>query len=120
MIIPLYITLICLVLLLLTLVEAVILTWLKWAGFGRCLMAALAANFGSSIALGILLIWVEQPHLSDLIVSWLVSLLIEAFILNLFHQKSVWRNLYSSALANLASYVILILPAFYYGLQNLA
>jgi hypothetical protein len=107
--------LICLVTLLISLVEAVILTWLKWAGFGQSLVSSLAANVVSTLITVLLLIWSNQTNIYYLAIGWLISFLIDAGVLNLFKRQPAWRNLLSSLTANLASYLILILPAFYYG-----
>lgn len=113
----LYIVLILLIVLLITLVEAVVLTWLKWAGFGQSLVSALAANLVSNLAIVILLLFADRPRLPYLIVGWLVSTLIETLILHLFRRQPAWRTLLSALTANLASYVILYLPSYYYGMQ---
>jgi hypothetical protein len=111
----LYITLICLVVLMITLVEGVVLTLLKWAGFGQSLVSALPANIVSTLVIGLLLILVKQPRYSNLIVGWAISSLVETIILYFFRRQPLWRTFMSATLANLASYIILILPAFYYG-----
>ena len=98
-----------------TLVEGVVLTWLKWAGFGQSLVSALLANTVSALVIGTLLTLVNQPRYSNLIIGWAISSLIETLILYLFHRKSLWRTFVSTGLANLASYIILILPAYYFG-----
>jgi len=111
----LYFVLICLVTLLICLVEAVILTWVKWAGFGQCLVSSLAANLVSTFITVFLMVWFNQPNVSYLAMGWLISFLIDGLILHLFKRQPAWRNLLSSMFANLVSYAILIAPAFYFG-----
>jgi hypothetical protein len=111
----LYLSLVCLIILLTVLVEGVVLTWLKWASFGQSLVSALAANLISTFAIGFLLFSGDQPRYSNLLVGWIVSSLIETVILHFFRRQLAWRTLISATLANLVSYLILILPAYYFG-----
>jgi hypothetical protein len=111
----LYIVLICLVILLIALVEAVILAFLKWASFGQCLASSAIANFLSTIITILLIVWVKQPHISYLAIGWVISVLADTFILHLFKRQPASRTLLSAMLANLVSYLILILPVFYFG-----
>jgi hypothetical protein len=114
----LYFFLICLVTLLICLVEGVILTWVRWASFGQSLVSALAANLVSTSLTVLLMVWFDQFNYYYLLLGWLVSFLIDAGILNLFKRQPPWRNLLSSMFANLVSYAVLILPAFYYGQRS--
>ena len=114
----LYIVLLCLVTLLIVLIEGVVLTWLKWAGFGQSLVSALVANLLSTFVTVVLLALSGQPHIAFLALGWLISSLIDAGILILFKRQPARRTLLCAAAANLASYLILILPAFYFGQQN--
>lgn len=111
----LYLALICLMVLLIALVEGVALTWLKWAGFRQSLISAAAANLISNLVIVILLVLLEQVRYSHLIVGWIMSSLIESVILHLFRYQPYRRTLWSALVANLASYAVLILPAYYYG-----
>ena len=111
----LYLVLICLVTLLIALVEGVILALLKWASFGQSLVSSLVANLISTFITVLLMVWVRQTHLWTLAIGWLISLLIDAWILHQFKRQPARRTLLSSMLANLVSYILLILPSFYYG-----
>lgn len=115
----LYFFLICLVTLLICLVEAVILTWIKWAGFGQSLVSSLAANLVSTFITVFLMVLFNEVSIYYLIIGWFISMLIDAIILHMFKRQPAWRNLLSSMLANLGSYMILILPAFYFGQRGL-
>ena len=111
----LYILLICLVTLLVCLIEAVILTWVKWASFGQSLVSSLAANLVSTFITVFLMVWLNRPSYSYLVIGWLISFLIDAGILHMFKRQPALRSLLSSMVANLVSYAVLILPAFYFG-----
>lgn len=111
----LHITLVFLVILLITLVEAVTLTLQKWAAFVLCLAAAFIANLVSTLVTVILLSLVDQVNFIHLFIGFCISIFLDSLILFAYKRQPTWRTIKNVALANLASYLILILPAFTYG-----
>jgi len=108
------------VLLLLTLVisivESIVMLLLKWNKFSRSFWASLLMNVTSTI---IGMFWVfAMGFLSDLniwlifAVSFLLSVLIEGGILMLMKRGATWQNWIVSLIANLVSYLFIILPSF--------
>jgi len=108
----------CLLTLLISLVEAVVLTLLKWNIFPRSLLAAVIINVVSSLVGGLLLIILQDTPLIWVVITFLMSTVIEGVIL-LKIQPGVGRRAWLIALAaNLASYLLLILPAYLYSLAD--
>jgi hypothetical protein len=101
--------------LLIALIEGVTLTLLKWNPFRKSLTISLIMNIFSGIINGILLILLQRTPLVWLPVSFIISLLLEGFIMTYFKRDAVRQNSFFVLLANLASYILLILPAFYFG-----
>jgi hypothetical protein len=101
--------------LLIALVEGVTLTLLSWNPFRTSLTVSLIMNIISGVINGILLILLQRTPLIWLPVSFVLSLLIEFFILTYFKRDALRQNSLFVLLANLASYILLILPAFYFG-----
>jgi hypothetical protein len=101
--------------LLIALVEGVTLTLLSWNPFRASLIVSFIMNIISGIINGILLILLQRTPLIWLPVSFVLSLLIEFFILTYFKRDTLRQNSLFVLLANLASYILLILPAFYFG-----
>jgi hypothetical protein len=101
--------------LLIALVEGVLLTLLKWNHFRACLTVSLLMNLIAGILNGILLILLQHVPLAWLPVSFIISLLIDIFILTYFKRDALRGNSLYALLVNLASYVLLILPAYYFG-----
>lgn len=108
----------CLLTCLIALVEAVVLTLLKWNIFSRSLLAAAITNLASSLVGGVLLIFLQHLPLTWVIIAFILSVAIEGAILIRIRPaagRRVW--LYALA-ANLASYLVLILPAYLYSLAD--
>jgi hypothetical protein len=104
--------------LLIALVEAVALTLLKWNSFPRSLLAALIANVTSSLVGGLLLIFLQDIPVIWMIIAFILSVVIEGAIL-IKIQPAVGRRTWLLALvANLASYLLLILPAYLFSLAD--
>jgi hypothetical protein len=101
--------------LLIAVVEGVALTLLNWNPFRTSMMVSTIMNLISGIATGILLVLLQRSPLIWLPVSFALSLIIEAVIMTYFKRDSFWQNCLYVLLANLASYILLILPAFYFG-----
>jgi hypothetical protein len=104
--------------LLIALVEGVTLTLLSWNPFRQSLTISLIMNLISGLINGILLILLQRTPLIWLPVSFVISLLIEVFVLTYFKRQAIRQNSIFVLLANLASYILLILPAYYFGIHS--
>lgn len=97
---------------LITLVEAVALQLLRWGNTRQALRASLAMNLPSS-AVGLILLWLfPQPDLRHLLIAWPLLVIIEAGVLTRIRPQTLRYDWLAAAIANLASYLLLILPAF--------
>ncbi len=105
--------------LLITLIEGVALTLLHWNPFRACLTVSLIMNILAGIINGVLLILLQRNPLVWLPVSFVASLVIDGFILSYFKRDTLRQDSLFALLANLASYIILILPAYYFGTQHI-
>lgn len=101
--------------LIIALLEGVILTVVNWNPFRASMMVSAIMNLASGIINGVLLILLQQSPLVWLPVSFVISILIEWFFLSYFKRNAALRNLLLAFILNLLSYVILILPAYYFG-----
>ena len=104
--------------LLIALVEGVVLTLLGWNPFRASMMVAFIMNIISGIFTGILLVILQGTSLAWLPISFVVSITIEILVLTYFKRDSIRQNIIFAFLVNLSSYVILILPAYYFGTQQ--
>ena len=100
---------------LIALIEGVTLTLLSWNPFRQSLFISLIMNLISGIINGILLILLQRTPLVWLPVSFAISLLLEWFIMTYFKRQAAGQNGIYVVLANLASYILLVLPAYYFG-----
>ncbi len=98
-------------------IEGTALTLLKWNPFRACLTVALVMNLIAGLINGVLLILLQHTPIVWLPVSFGISLLVDAFILTYFKRQSLRQNSLYALLVNLASYVLLILPAYYFGIR---
>jgi hypothetical protein len=101
--------------LLIAVVEGVTLTLLNWNPFRASMMVSTIMNIISGIATGILLVVLQHSPMIWIPVSFVLSLIIEVFIMTYFKRDAFKQNCWFVFLANLASYILLILPAFYFG-----
>ncbi|HSB65152.1 MAG TPA: hypothetical protein VLD65_01155 [Anaerolineales bacterium] len=101
--------------LLIALVEGVVLTLLKWNPFRACLTVSLVMNVFTGLFNSLLLVLLQHVPLVWLPVSFALSLLVDVFILTYFKRDALRRNSLYALLVNLASYILLILPAYYFG-----
>jgi hypothetical protein len=104
--------------LLITLVEGVVLTLLKWKPFLRSLLAALLANTISSIVGIVLLIFLQDIPIAWIVIAFFLSIIIEGVILVLIQPETRWKALLFALFANMASYLILIVPAYLINLNR--
>jgi hypothetical protein len=101
--------------LIIALIEGVALTLLRWNPFRQSLTISLIMNIISGILNGSLLILLQRTPFVWLPISFVISLLIEGFIMTYFKRDTIRQNSLFVLLANLASYILLILPAYYFG-----
>ena len=97
----------------LLLLETLVLVLIKWAGFGRALLAALVMNLVSTI-IGVILdfaLWDWQIWWVILI-AFAVSVMVEGGVLMLMKRTAPRQNFIAAVAANLASYLIMIIPAY--------
>jgi hypothetical protein len=104
--------------LLIALVEGVALTLLNWNPFHSSMTVSVIMNLTSGILNGILLVVLQRTPLVWLPVSFVISLLIEGFILMYFKRNALRQNILLVFIINLISYLILILPAYYFGIHR--
>ena len=97
--------------LLITIAEAIVMLLLKWDKFGRSLWASLLMNVTSTIFGGVLIaLGVLGGSYAWLVAAFVLSVLIEGGVLMLMKRGAVRQNLLTSLIANLASYLVIILP----------
>ncbi len=101
--------------LLLGLIEGVALTLLSWNPTRTCIKVSFIMNLVSGVVNGILLILLQENPFVWLPISFVISLLVEGFILSYFKRGFIRQNSLFVIIANLSSYLLLILPAFYFG-----
>jgi len=108
----------CLLNVLISLVEGVTLTLLKWNAFPRSLLASLLVNTISSLAGGVLLIILQDTPPVWILITLLLSILIEGLVLLKLQPTAGRRTWLFSIAANLSSYLIIILPAYLISLRQ--
>lgn len=97
--------------LIITIAEAIVMLLLKWDKFGRSLWASLLMNVTSTIFGGVLIaLGVLGGSYAWLVAAFVLSVLIEGGVLMLMNRGAVRQNLLTSLIANLASYLVIILP----------
>jgi hypothetical protein len=101
--------------LIIALIEGVTLTLLRWNPFRTCLYSSLIMNLVTGLINGLLLIFLQHSPFVWLPLSFVISVLIEAFILMYFKRHALLQDGFFAVLVNLASYVLFILPAYYFG-----
>ncbi|HNT23597.1 MAG TPA: hypothetical protein PKM21_04485 [Anaerolineales bacterium] len=101
---------------LIALVEGVALTLLGWDSFKRAYLVALLMNFISTCVGAVLLfILPQEQNLWWVLISFALSLLIEGLVLVRFKRRAARQNWTAALVANLASYLILIAPIYFFG-----
>ncbi|HEX9091160.1 MAG TPA: hypothetical protein VF831_06705 [Anaerolineales bacterium] len=101
--------------LLIALVEGVFLTWLSFLPFRQSMSISFIMNIISGIVNGILLVILQRSPYIWLPISFVLAVIIESFVMTYFKRHDLSRNGLRAIFVNLASYVILILPAYYFG-----
>ena len=101
--------------LVITLIEAMVLFWLKWNRFWRSFLSALLMNIASTI-LGL---FVAIPMLTfgfvGVLAAFVVSVFVEGVVLILMKRGGPKQNWIAALLANLASYVLVITPLYFWA-----
>jgi hypothetical protein len=108
----------CLLTMLIALIEATAMVALKWGAFRQAIIASLVMNLASTILGAVLLIIFPHPPFWGLLIAWALSTLVEGGILMAFQRGAPGKNWRAALIANLASYLLLILPSYYFGMQG--
>jgi hypothetical protein len=101
--------------LLIAVIEGVTLTLLSWNPFRISMTISFIMNIISGIVNGILLVYLQHSPFVWLPVSFVLSLMIEVFVMTYFKRQTFRQNSIFILIANLVSYIVLILPAYYFG-----
>jgi hypothetical protein len=101
--------------LLIAVIEGVTLTLLNWNPFRISMTVSFIMNIISGIVNGILLVFLQRSPFVWLPVSFGISLIVEVFVMTYFKRDAFRQNCIFILGANLVSYILLILPAYYFG-----
>lgn len=97
--------------LIISIVEAIVMLYLKWDKFGRSLRASLLMNVTSTIFGGVLVaLGLLGGSYIWLAAAFALSILIEAGVLMLMKRGAARQNWIASLISNLVSYLFIILP----------
>lgn len=97
--------------LIISIIESVAMLLLKWDKFGRSLWASLLMNVTSTIFGGVLIaLGLFSDSYIWLAVAFVLSVLIEGGVLMLMKRGAARQNWIASLVANLVSYLLIILP----------
>jgi hypothetical protein len=103
--------------LLVALIEAGVMTWLKWGSFRQTLAPSFVMNLVTSIIgvvlMGFGLFW--QITLAILVFGFILSTLVEAVLLMLWRHNAVRQNFSVALAANAVSYILLTAFAWFSG-----
>jgi hypothetical protein len=97
------------------LIEMVVLQLLKWGNTRQAMIASITVNIASSIVGVILLILVPEPEVWELGIAWALTVVLESLILMKLRRGAKRQNVIAALVMNLASYSILILPAYLFA-----
>jgi len=100
---------------LIVIIETAVLQLMRWGKFRASLKTSFWMNLGSTLVGFLFLAMVPQFGLLGLVFGWFASVLIEALVLMRFKPGERRHNWLVSLIANLASYMILLLPTYYYS-----
>ncbi len=101
---------------LIALVEGVVLTLLRWDSFKRAYLVALLMNtLSTSLAAILLFLMPQEQNLWWVLISFVLSLLTDGAVLAYFKRRAARYNWTAVLAANLASYLILIVPIYFFG-----
>lgn len=97
--------------LIISVVESIVMLLLRWDKFGRCLWASLLMNVTSTIFGGVLIaLGLFGNSYFWLAAAFVLSVLIEAGVLMLMKRGAARQNWIASLIANLVSYLFILLP----------
>ncbi len=97
--------------LIISVLESLVMLLLKWDKFGRSLWASLLMNVTSTIFGGVLIaLGLFGGSYIWLAVAFVLSVLIEGGVLMLMKRGAACQNWIASLVANLVSYLLIILP----------
>lgn len=100
----------CVLTVLIVAVETLVMFLLKWGKFLRCLLASFVMNLVTTLVGGGLIFLFSNVYLA-LLVSFVLSALIEGGVLMLFRRGVMRENWIAALAANAASYLLILLPA---------
>jgi len=93
-------------------IEVAVLQIMRWGEFRSCLKAGALMNIVSFLVGFGLMLLVPKPALWHLFIFMIIATLIEGIILGRFKPGSLKQNWLTALIANLASLIILLVPAF--------
>ena len=100
-----------LVILLIVVIESAVLQLMRWGDFKRSLMGSFWMNAASSLVVLIFTLLVPGFGHWPLLIGWALTVIIEALVLMRLKPGAKRQNWMVSAVANMASYLIVILPS---------
>ena len=95
-------------------IETAILQICNWDEFRSCLKSSFLANLASGIFMIFSLIMIPRLGLAGLIAGALLSIFIEGLVLLRLKPGNKHKSWLAAILANFASFLILIVPIFWY------
>ena len=103
--------------LLIVVIESAALQLLSWDAFQKCLRASFWMNLASTAVGFFFLALIPKYGLPGLILALAISIAIEALVLTRRKPGETRRNWIAAVVANLASYILLIFPTYYFSGQ---
>jgi hypothetical protein len=91
-------------------VEAIVLWLAAWSGPSRSALASLLMNVVTSIVGFAFLNWDARQVWLFVVVTWALSVIIEAGVLMLLKRGAFVENVRASLIANVASYALIVMP----------
>jgi hypothetical protein len=100
---------------LIVIVESAVLQLMRWGAFRRSLSGSFWMNLASTLIGFIFLALVPTLGLLGLLIAWAASVGIEAVVLMRIKPGERRHNWIVSLVANLVSYLVLLLPTYYFS-----
>ena len=104
--------------LLIVVIESTALQLLAWDAFRNCLRASFWMNLASTAIGFFFLALIPKFGLLGLIIALALSILIEGLVLSRRKPGETRRNWIGAVAANLASYLLLIFPTYYFSIRQ--
>jgi hypothetical protein len=101
--------------LLIVVIESTALQLLAWDTFRKCLRASFWMNLASTAVGFFFLTLIPKYGLPGLILALALSIVIEGLVLSRRKPGETRRNWLAAVVANLASYLLLIFPTYYFS-----